>query len=538
MSSTRASVKADADDKRVASLKPGEKKGGESSVVKEELCEQGQEGSPDDCKPSPPKSSSNSRKRVKRDTTNDVLYAKGAAAQTMSNPGNLYFYQLCEEHYDEYMKLDPDDQQRKVIALSIVDKIIAKGGKFHSPSGAALTKKAAVGKTQDRMRQISKPKLRPSGFGEHDVVSARGAAIHLYPGNAKWHAVVDGYVLSYYRDEIDKNGMYDLAKEAQLNKNKKKFVKKGEKVKPTYQDDIVEEIISIIHKRGGKFCNERLKEMSHKEVVAKMHNRFKDLKKALKNCKTFAPHTDDAIAAMKKEGGGADLSSADDTKVKTESGTEIMRNRSGGFSSVKNTVSSVYEMRAYKQKRSRENRKRPKGMKYETFEVEDDGSYNSDMLVDESEDEGEEEDSDDNLAVEDYDSEDNNMADDYIKKKAEKKAERALKRKIKKAAEEYDSDDSMAAEYAKEKAERAAKRKQAANNREARAKRRRSGIPLPPLPTPVKKKKKVAKKKKEEEAEKVPEPPLSEYELKRLEKIQRNKERLASLGLGDKNRPK
>ena len=537
--STRASVKAEADKKGVA-LKPGEKKSGKSSNIKEELCEQGQEGCPDqpvdDCKPSPLISATNSRKRVKRDTTNDVLYAKGAAAQTMSNPGNLYFYQLCEEHYDEYMKLDPDDQQRKVIALSIVDKIIAKGGKFHAPSGAALTKKSAVGKTQDRMRQISKPKLRPSGFGEHDVVSARGAAIHLYPGNAKWHAVVDGYVLSYYRDEIDKNGMYDLVKEAQLNKSKKKFVKKGEKVKPTYQDDIVEEIISIIHKRGGKFCNERLKEMSHKEVVAKMHNRFKDLKKAIKKGTTFVPHTDDAIAAMKKEGGGADLSSADDTKVKTESGTEIMRKRSGGFSSVKNTVSSVYEMRAYKQKRSRENRNKPKRAKYEEFEIEDDGSYNSDMLVDESEGE-EEEDSDDNLAAEDYDSEDNNMAAEYIKKKAEKKAERALKRKIKKAAEEYDSDDSMAAEYAKEKAERAAKRKQAANNREARAKRRRSGIPLPPLPTPVKKKKKVVKKKKEVE-EKVPEPPLSEYELKRLEKIQRNKERLASLGLGDKNRPK
>jgi len=447
----------------------------------------------------------------------------------MSNPGNLYFYQLCEEHYDEYMKLDPDDQQRKVIALSIVDKIIAKGGKFHAPSGAGLTKKAAVGKTQDRMRQISKPKLRPSGFGEHDVVSARGAAIHLYPGNAKWHAVVDGYVLSYYRDEIDKNGMYDLEKEAQLNKSKKKFVKKGTKVRPTYQDDIVEEIISIIHKRGGKFCNERLKEMSHKEVVAKMHNRFKDLKKEMKKSKTFVPHTDDAIAAMKKEGGGADLSSADDTKVKTESGTDIMRNRSGGFSSVKNTVSSVYEMRAYKQKRSRENRKRPKGMKYEEFEIEDDGSYNSDMLVDESEGE-EEEDSDDNLAAEDYASEDNNMAAEYIKKKAEKKAERALKRKIKKAAEEYDSDDSMAAEYAKEKAERAVKRKQAANNREARAKRRRSGIPLPVV---VKKKK---KKKNEKVARNVveevpPDPPLSEYELLRLRKIKRNKERLASLGL-------
>ena len=75
MSTTRASVKAGAGDKGV-SLMPGEKKGGKSSDIKEELCElEVQEGSPDDCKPSPLKLSSNSRKRVKRDTTNDVLYA-------------------------------------------------------------------------------------------------------------------------------------------------------------------------------------------------------------------------------------------------------------------------------------------------------------------------------------------------------------------------------------------------------------------------------------------------------------------------------
>ena len=38
-----------------------------------------------------------------RDTSNDVLYAKGGASQRMTNPGNLYFYQLCEESYDEYI---------------------------------------------------------------------------------------------------------------------------------------------------------------------------------------------------------------------------------------------------------------------------------------------------------------------------------------------------------------------------------------------------------------------------------------------------
>ena len=138
------------------------------------------------------------------------------------------------------------------------------------------------------------------------------------------------------------------------------------------------------------------------------------------------------------------------------------------------------------------NRNRPKAKKYERFEVDDDASFNSDMLVDESEDEGEEEqDSDDNLTE-----------------------------------ESYDIEDCIDLE-----AERAMKRKQAANDREDRAKRRRDGIPITPLPAPVKKKKKKAVRIVVEEEE-VPDPPLSEYELKRLEKIQRNKERLASLGLG------
>jgi len=142
------------------------------------------------------------------------------------------------------------------------------------------------------------------------------------------------------------------------------------------------------------------------------------------------------------------------------------------------------------------NRNEPKAKKYESDIDVDDASFNSDMLVDESEDEGEEEeDSDDNLTEESYDSEDNIDID-----------------------------------YTKVDAERAMKRKQAANDREDRAKRRRAGVPIPPLPAPVKKKKKVVRKVEEEE---VPDPPLSEYELLRLGKIQRNKERLDSLGLGE-----
>ena len=142
------------------------------------------------------------------------------------------------------------------------------------------------------------------------------------------------------------------------------------------------------------------------------------------------------------------------------------------------------------------NRNRPKAKKYERYEVDDDASFNSDMLVDESEDEGEEEeDSNDNLTE-----------------------------------ESYDSEDSIDVYHIKAEAERAMKRKQANNDREARAKRRRDGIPITPLPTPVKKKKKAVRKVEEEEE--VPDPPLSEYELLRLGKIRRNKERLASLGLG------
>lgn len=150
-----------------------------------------------------------------RDTSNDVLYAKGGASQRMTNPGNLYFYQLCEENYDEYKSTKPptstgpneDSDKRVAIYTKIVDAVLATGGVFHKQDGSTLSKKEAIAKTRDRLRQIGLPKIRPVGIGEHDVVSVRGAAVQLYPGIKNWHLLIDGYVLSYFAELVDKNGV-------------------------------------------------------------------------------------------------------------------------------------------------------------------------------------------------------------------------------------------------------------------------------------------------------------------------------------------
>ena len=100
----------------------------------------------------------------------DVIYAKGGAAQHMQNAGNLYFYQLCESRYDEYTKLENQPQRRNILISEIVDAVLATGGIFRTISGDKMTRKNAMIKTKDRMRQIGKPKIRPMGFGENDVV--------------------------------------------------------------------------------------------------------------------------------------------------------------------------------------------------------------------------------------------------------------------------------------------------------------------------------------------------------------------------------
>ena len=107
-----------------------------------------------------------------KDTRNDVLYAKGAAAQTMTNPGNLLYYQLCEQRYNEFTQLN-DIGSKKQLCREVVDTITATGGCFRGVTGARLKREAAVNKTCDRFRQIGKPKLRPTGFTDNDVVTAR-----------------------------------------------------------------------------------------------------------------------------------------------------------------------------------------------------------------------------------------------------------------------------------------------------------------------------------------------------------------------------
>ena len=100
----------------------------------------------------------------------DVIYAKGGAAQHMQNAGNLYFYQLCESRYDEYTKLENQPQRRNILIGEIVDAVLGTGGIFRTISGDKMTRKNAMIKTKDRMRQIGKPKIRPMGFGENAVV--------------------------------------------------------------------------------------------------------------------------------------------------------------------------------------------------------------------------------------------------------------------------------------------------------------------------------------------------------------------------------
>lgn len=248
----------------------------------------------------------------------------------MTNPGNLYFYQLCEESYDEYTStkaptstgLNEDSDKRVAICTKIVDAVLATGGVFHKPDGSTLSKKEAIAKTRDRIRQIGLPKIRPVGIGEHDVVSVRGAAVHLYPGIKNWHILIDGYVLSYFAELVDKNGVYVEALDTKEQRDSNKEEKK----------EIVQEIISIVQKRGGKFRDASLNELSNKEAIEKTKNRLKDLKKLLKNGKRkFIPHTAAAIESMKKgeiSGSAAGLS----------------MERQGGFSSVKSTVSSSSQL--------------------------------------------------------------------------------------------------------------------------------------------------------------------------------------------------
>lgn len=91
----------------------------------------------------------------------DVLTLKGAAAQQTMHPGNLDYYQLCEENFDEYEKIPLEFRnKRKLLCFEkIVSIILDRGGVFRKYNGKPMKKKDAIMKTMDRMRQIAKPKL-------------------------------------------------------------------------------------------------------------------------------------------------------------------------------------------------------------------------------------------------------------------------------------------------------------------------------------------------------------------------------------------
>ena len=406
---------------------------------------------------------------------NDVLYAKGGAAQTITNPGNLRFYQLCEQRYDEFQSLDSADPKRRVICTEIVDAITAGGGVFRTATGGVMKRELAINKTRDRMRQISKPKIRPTGFNVDDVVFCKGGKNFLYPGNSKWRTLLDGYVLSYFR-EVVANGM--------KNGRLPGFAAR----RPSYQREIVDETIRIIHSRGGRFLDEGLQELSHEGAAEKTHCRFKDLKKELiAGTRTFLPQS--AVEKKKEaEASSAVAAKCDDKDVKP--GTEILLNRSGGFTSAKTLVTSASELKALEKKRRTEERKSRKGKKKAAKSIwgrgrqkdeEDDDSFESAKL---------DSDNDAESSSDDDDCEDSNLEDMATK--------RINKRQQKEARKE-------------------------------RAKRRKSGIAA--APQQPQKKKRRRPKVEERSRSPSPEHPLSQYELQRLEKIKRNQSKLAELGL-------
>mmetsp|Transcript_41990 Transcript_41990/g.50382 ORF Transcript_41990/g.50382 Transcript_41990/m.50382 type:complete len:535 (-) Transcript_41990:2278-3882(-) len=485
----------------------------------------------------------------KRDTTNDVLYAKGAAAQTMSNPGNLYFYTLCESRYEEYAALHASDLKRRIITGEIVSAVSASGGKFRTIRGGKMKYQAAIEKTRDRLRQIGKPKLRPTGFGKNDVVSAKGAAVHLYPGNAKWHALLDEYVLSYYRDLVDAStgeilddhlliaaAQFKAVYKSRQKKKNGTFSKGGVELRPSYQVDIVNETIKVIHDREGKFRNEKMRELSHDSIEAKTHSRFKDLKKDLiagKRKFVIKNNRSDNVLVKSEEGTQEDgaVGSAEsirsaiveekkyavaaafatnnnDTPVLP--GTKIFRSRLGGFTAVRNIAPTRNELKTLIEKNRRLRPKKEKNAskmtssrhKTEYSDDEDDGdSFHSAMLESDNNLNDCDDDIDEEGPLVDNETEDDTLSDGM-------------------------NDDVLAKQAAKKNEKQA---------REERMKRRRSGIPIESQPI----QKKLKKRRQSTEDSITPpslEHPLSEYELYRLEKIKKNQAKLAELGLATSKR--
>lgn len=442
------------------------------------------------------------------------------------------------------------------MAAEVVDAITATGGKFRKQTGGVMNRSDAIRKTIDRFRQIGKPKLRPTGFGEYDVVFAKGAANFLYPGNVKWRQLCDEYVLSYYRELVDEDGNVVLDErkstdtttgtlvcsqeepkhQRQADGKFKKGIKLFKRIRPQYQFEIIDEILKIIHGRGGVFRDEMLNVLSDQDAGTRVHARFKDLKKQLlAGTRIFVPRDKKELLVAKTEDHGdggnqcilPDLTISSTTENTTENnkktddssatitGTDIFHHRLGGFTSVKVYVRSIInEKKALERKERSERRRNRRKMGLArgrgkskrgsgTDSSDDDNSFQSNML------------DSDNDSISSSDGDDDDDDDDT------KSEYRAIDAK----------DDVAPKQISKQKQD---------EEREERLKRRMSGIvnqqpPVETMKTKRRRRRRIATRNADEESsthENDDDHPLSEYEMYRLEKIKRNEEKLAELGLG------
>jgi hypothetical protein len=416
---------------------------------------------------------------------NDVLTLKGAAAQQTTHPGNLIYYQLCEERFAEYES--SSQQQRREICHEIATSIVKKrGGVFRKYNGSKMDEKAAITKTKDRMRQIQKPKIvPPENVGEHDVVFKVGAANHLFPGNAKWRALLDKYVQRYWPELFptsECNGSTPTATnladaDADANADESAATQhppNGRKKKPDYQVQLAHELIDIIKERGGKFRNATLTVVTERDaVVRKIHDRFKDLKKYIKAGKYQS-------ATSSRSGGNA------------ETNADFYVLKRTGCTSAKVTVPHGQEQHIHIMKA---NKMRKKKEKQDNDDSDDNDSFDSKMLTDGK-------DSNDDSDNIHYDSN-----DEYYYEEERRKANKL-------------GQDEARHERLKRRAEAATASPAKNNNSQPLPKRRRRResnkikekliLRLPPVP---------------------PDHEISDYERLRFEKMKRNHERLAKLGL-------
>ena len=350
-------------------------------------------GTPVDSR-APSAASSNKKRRgrgrptSKSDDSKDVLFLKGAAAQQTKHSANLTYYALCEERYDEYAALPDNHPSKAEICRGIVGEVLRSGGKFRSPTGGTMTHASALQKTKDRMRQIAKPKIRPDNVNENDVVFTRGANNHLYAGNTKWRLLLDQYVTRFYRDFIA-NGMKDR--------------EGASKRRPQYQIDIINEVVSIIRKRGGTFRRgETLEALTDDEIIKKNVARFKDLKKELRKGRVFPQCSANATDAIKTEEGSFDASEkdvvvisfatpADLASVSGQSHTRMLSKP--GCTSVKKTVKRAEDLKNLKKetrakwRRGGDTSRRANGARIQ--DDDEDSGYDSSMLSsDDDESEG------------------------------------------------------------------------------------------------------------------------------------------------------